>query len=155
MSEIAWRWQRFVKRLNVNRVSRANQHYRAIRTELAPRTAREKEEVAFFSRKFEKYHRLAQRLISIRLLFYTILYASILVNVFQVIPLLRFLVTFIELGSSLVGTGLAFAIVLLLSAKVNVYLQLMNQCLVHLASIYQANPKRDTGKTIRALRKTL
>ncbi len=148
-------WERALKRFNVNRVSRAQLHYDAIRGGLSQRTPRERDEASFFCRKFERYAARAQRLLTIRLLFSAVLYASIVVNVLQVIPFLHFLVEFIELGSSLVGTGLAFLAVMFLTMKINLYLQLMNQSLMHLTVLYQANPKRDTERAIRALRKTL
>lgn len=148
-------WERALKRLNVNRISRAQLHYDAIRGGLSQRTSRERDEASFFCRKFERYAARAQRLLTIRLLFSAILYASIVVNVLQVIPILSFLVEFIEFGSAIIGTGVAFLIFMFLTMKINLYLQLMNQSLMHLTVLYHANPKRDTDKTIRALRKTL
>ncbi len=147
--------QKIVKGINLNRVSRAYLHFQAIKEDLPARNAKERNEVAFFSRKINRYYKQAQRLITIRLVFSSILYATILVNVLQVIPFLHFLVAFVELGSSLVGTGLAFLAVMILTLQINLKLQLMNQCLSHLIALYQSNPKRNTDATIKALRKTL
>lgn len=149
------RKQKIVKGINLNRVSRAYLHYLAIKENLPSRTAKERDEAAFFGRKIERYYKQAQRLLTARLIFSAILYASILVNILQVIPFLHFLVEFVELGNSLVGTGLAFLAVMVLTLQINLKLQLINQSLAHVIALYQSNPKRDTDATIKALRKTL
>ena len=143
-----------LKYLNMNRLSRAHRHYCAIREDLAQRTQKEREEAVFFSRKFERYHRRAQRLLTIRLLISPIVYATILVSLLQVFPLLRVLGTML-IGLNATLGAIGFGIMILLSIRINLQLQLMNQCLMHLVALYQANPRRDTERVLKALRRTL
>jgi hypothetical protein len=147
--------QKIVKGLNLNRISRAYLHYQAIKDELPNRTQKERDETTFFTRKLERYYRQAQRLLTLRVVFSSIFYASIIIPILKLIPILQFLVAFIEIGSALVVPGAAFIAMMILSLQINLKLQLMNQCLVHLTALYQSNPKRNTDATIKALRKTL
>jgi hypothetical protein len=129
-------------------------HYRAIKAELNPR-GKEKEEVEFFTSQFEQYARRTNHLMNVRFFFYFILYATLLVNVFKLIPFLAFLVTFIEVGSAVFGTTLAIIIVFLLTLRINLNLALMQDCLSHLIVIYHNNPKRDSKAALIKIAKAI
>jgi hypothetical protein len=151
--ELKW-YEHVQKRLYWNRLQRLVQHYSAIKDELAPR-GKDKEEVAFFTSKFEQYAKRTNHLMHIRFFFYLILYATLLVNVFKIIPLLAFLVTFIEVGSAVFGTTIAIAAVFLLTLRINLNLGLMQDCLSHLIVIYHSNHKRKSKEVLAKIAKAI
>ena len=155
MAENLSLWDRLRKRLNFNRLDRMVQHYSAIKEQLAPKGANEKEEVEFFTREFERYAKITLRLSNIRWGFWVLLYAALLINVLQAIPFLRFLVAFVELGSAIFGTTLLFIIVFLLSIKIRLNLEIMQDCLTHLIAFYYKNPKRQTKLTLERIAKVI
>lgn len=146
---------RLRKRLNMNRLDRMMQHYAAVREQLDLKNAKDARETAFFSTEFERYAKLTRRLINIRLVLWIFLYAALFVNVLKLIPFLAFLVAFVEFGSALFGTTLLFIAVFILSMRIRLNLELMQDCMTHLIVIYYKNPKRDTstmlGKVARVI----
>lgn len=147
--------ERLRKRLNINRLDRMMQHYAAIREQLNPKGLKDAQEAAFFSMEFERYAKITNRLMNIRLVLWVFLYAALFVNVLKMIPLLSFLVAFMELGSALFGTTLLFIAVFLMSMRIRLNLEIMQDCMAHLIAIYHKNPKRNTavmlGKVARVI----
>jgi hypothetical protein len=142
------RSQQVFKWLSLDRLGTMHKHYLSIRDELAPRSTKEREESDFFSQAFEDYYNRAAFLGKIRWLLYLFLYATVAINVLKLIPILRYLVGFIELGSALVGTGIAFVLIFLLTARINLHMQRMQQCLSHLIVLYHLNSRRDSARAL-------
>lgn len=140
--------QRLYKKLSTNRIQRMHVHYTAVCDELTYASPKDKTEALFFRKKFAHYHRLAVRTFIVHMIAGLFLYATILVGLLKLIPILSFLVTFIEVGSSVFGGVLAIVIFFWTRVRLNLYLDLMSQCLMHLVALYQRNPKRDTKKAL-------
>jgi hypothetical protein len=64
-------------------------------------------------------------------------------------------VTFVELGNAFLGTTFTLAIIFLLSIKIRLYLELMQDCMTHLVALYHKNPKRDTETALKAIAKAI
>jgi len=143
------------KHVNLNRVSRIRAHYDAICGHLSPRTTNDKKEMAYFKQQFERYERKAMRLIEFRFLAYLLLYASITINVIKLIPVLSYIVPFIELGGSLFSTTFLIVLVWVFTARINLYIELLNESLTHLIVIYHKNAKRDTNHMLEGVSKTI
>lgn len=152
--ELTW-WDRIRKGVVTNRVSRMSTHYHAITEHIKPQGRKEQSEADYFKRRFEQYHTKAGWLIKIRLVLYALLYATIIVNFIKLIPLLQWLVPFIQLGSAIFGTTVLVVLVLLITVRVNLYIELMNEALTHLIVLYHRNPRRDTDRMLVAVSKTL
>jgi|GEM_PF-4735600 len=139
------------KWFSLNRLTVLNEHYLAVKDELAPKSKAGAAEAAYLSTQFEKYHKKASLLANYRVLFYLILYATIFTSFLKVIPYLSILVTFIELSNALIGTSVAFIIIFLLSVKINMHYQRMQVCMTHLVSLYTQNNRRDATKALRRI----
>jgi hypothetical protein len=146
------------KRLSFDRLSRLRQHYVAITDELKPKTPQEREEVRFFKARFEHYGKIVEHLWRIKVFFYVVLYATIFVGVIHVmsqfLPFLSVVTAFIKFASVLFGP-VAFIAVLYLTAKINLNLELMQDCMTHLINIYHKNPKRDSKTAIAKIAKAI
>jgi len=148
-------FDRIKKRILINRIARLHQHYRAIKPELLGKTPKDKEEIEFFCDRLERYYKNADVLINIRLFFYMLLYASLLVNILILIPFLSFIVPFIKLGNALFGTTIILIAVFLLSAKIGLYLGMMQDCFAHLVVFYHKNEKRKSTETLEKIIKVV
>lgn len=146
---------RLRKWLSLNRLAILDTHYRALKEQAAPAGALEKEEFAFFTAEFERYHRKAERLAFYRVMFYVFLYATFAVSLLKLIPLLRFLVPFIELGGAFVGGGIAFIAIFLLSVKINMHIQRMEACMTHMVVFYHKNRKRDSRTALAQMSRVI
>jgi uncharacterized membrane protein YesL len=145
---------RLKKRFTFNRLERLNQHFLAIKDEVKPGKI-DKQEVEFFCAQFSSYYKRTNTLSNIRLFFYTLLYAAILVNLLKTIKFLAVFVTFIELGHALFGTTILVAVIFLLTARINLNLELMQDCLTHLIVVYHKNPKRNSAAALQRISKAI
>lgn len=152
--KLGWK-TRFLKWVQINKIVRMNKHYLAIKPEVKPQGEKQKQEVRFFCSRFEHYHKKSMRLIRIRYFFYAILYAGLLVNVIKLIPFLSIFAGFIEFGGAIFGTTVAFIGVYVIGKQVDLNAELMNECLTHLIFYYHKNAKRDTGKALKKIAKTI
>lgn len=148
-------WQRAYKKLTTNRIERMHMHYTAVCDELSFASPKDEAEALFFREKFARYHRFAVRTFVVHLISGIFLYASILVGVLKVIPVFSFLVTFIQVGSSVFGGIIAIVVFFWTRVRLNLYLDLMGQCLMHLVALYQRNPKRNTKKALNAINRMM
>ncbi|MDD9954524.1 MAG: hypothetical protein OXR66_09425 [Candidatus Woesearchaeota archaeon] len=140
------------KFLNVNRVSRMRTHFLAIKEQTKPTTKKAKQECAFFSRKFEQYYQRARIWIHTRHFLYLFLYASLVLNLF---PYAAQFVQYIEVIKGFIGTTVILGLVVIVSLRINLHVELMNEMLTHMIVLYHHNPKRDTKKALAKIRKTL
>jgi hypothetical protein len=146
---------RIVKSFSFNRIGMMQEHYRAVREELAPKSSKDRNEAAFFTQEYERYYKKASRLMNVRVYLYVILYATLIVNLLKAIPFLSFIVGFIELGNAVIGTGIAAILVFLVTVKINLHLQRMQACMYHLVALYHQNAKRDTPRALERMRKVI
>ena len=154
MAGLNW-WNRWTKWLSLNRLSKLQGHYAAIKPELQLSQRKDKQEAEYFCLEFEKYYKRTTQLSNLRLYFYFLLYATLIVNMLKLIPQLSFLIAFIELGSALFGTTVVIVIIFFLNAKINVNLQVMQSSLNHLVTLYQKNPRRDSSVVIAKLSRVI
>jgi uncharacterized membrane protein YesL len=154
MIEIPW-FDKLRKRLTFNRLGRLNTHFLAIQAAINPKTANDKAEVDFFCSEFTRYYRRTKRLSNLRTALYLLLYAAIIVNLLKAFAFLAVFVAFVELGHALFGTTLLVAAIFLLTARINLNLQLMEECMMHLISIYHQNPKRNTTATLEKIARAI
>ncbi len=146
---------KFLKILNINRISRLGMHYRAIKPHLAPKSDKEIVETEYFTKRFDSYYSKAITLVNFRGFFYALLYASLIVNVIMLIPWLAWIVPYIRLTGSLVSTSIIVFIIFIVTVRINLYLELLNECLTHLVVVYHNNPKRDSKKMLDDVSKTI
>jgi len=146
---------RMVKWLSFNRIAILTVHYRALKAETTPRLAKEREEFSFFTTEFERYARKAEHLAFYRAILYIFLYATFAVSLLKILPVLRFLVPFIELGGAFIGGGIAFILIFLLSVKISMHLQRMEACMTHIVALYHKSPKRDSRKALAEISKVI
>jgi hypothetical protein len=153
---MAWLWfERFRKWLSFDRIGMMHTHYSVIKSQIAPKGQKEQAEFDLFTREYERYHRKATRLGKWRWILYAFLYAAIFVRVLAYIPFLRFLAPLFELGNAVVGGGLAVFLIFLLSVRINLHLQRMEACMLHLVPLYHQNPKRDTDAALKEIGKVI
>jgi hypothetical protein len=143
------------KWLSFDRIGMMYEHYVAVHDQIKPRNALDKHEFEVFSRAFRRYHTKARRLGKWRFVFYMFLYAAVIVRVLAYIPVLEFLAPIFELGNALVGGGLAFVMIFLFTVRINLHLQRMEACMYHLTALYHQNPKRDSDKALRGIKRVI
>ena len=150
--------ERMSKWLSFNRLGRMRQHYVAICDELKPKSAKDKKEVAFFTAQFDRYGKHVEVLWRIKLVFWAVLYATIFVGILTVVskflPFLQIITAFLQLGSAIFGP-ISFFAVLYLTARINLNLELMQDCMTHLICIYHKNEKRDTDVALGKIAKAI
>ena len=143
------------KWFSFNRIYIINEHYNAIRDELAPASESDKSEVKYLSQEFEKYAKRTNKLANWRVFFYVVLYATLFTSFLKVIPFLNFLVNFIELSNALLGSTIAFIIIFLLTVRININIQRMQACMMHLVYFYSINKKRDSKKSFQRISRVI
>jgi hypothetical protein len=156
-SDLSW-WGRVVKRVSFNRLGRMHDHYEAVCAQLRPKTSGEMDEVVFFQARFNHYSRVVEILWRIKMFFYLVLYATIFVGVLAVLgeffPWLEFIAQVIKLLSVVLGP-VSLVAVFYLNAKINLSLELMQDCMMHLVAIYHKNHRRDTKASLARIARAI
>jgi small-conductance mechanosensitive channel len=150
---------RVKKWLSLNKLEVIHEQYLAVRDDINPRNAREREEFEFYTKEFQRYYRKTERLGTIRVILYIILYATLAVGVLnllaQILPFLSFIAAFLELGGSLISSGIALALIFIITVRINVHLQRLQACLMPLIVMHQLNARRDTKRMLHRMSRVI
>lgn len=143
-----------------NRLTILNEQYKAVKEQTKPSCEADRLELNYLSQEFEKYHKRTTRLSNWRVFFYgVVLFAG------SLMPFVNFFVGLIDLGNVSLGAflllvaqyiiGIAFAIVFILTVRINLNIVRMQGALSHLVAIYSTNKKRDAKKTLQRIGKVI
>lgn len=153
-------WQEFIdkikRKLSFDRLDKLYRHYTIVVEECSATNSKEKEEIAYFKERFENYYAPTKRLSRIRTLLYLVLIigSSAAFSSIKLIPYLSVIVEIIALVGALFGIFI-FAFIFVLNAKINLNIQIMQSCMMHLVVIYQKNQKRDTKDTLAKFKRVI
>ncbi len=146
---------RIKKWFSFNSLTILGEHYRAIKEQINPVSEAERHEVKYLSKEFERYYKKTVWLSHWRAFFYVLLYATFFTSVLKVIPFLKYLVEFIDIGNALIGSGIAIVLIFFFTIRINLNIVRMQGAMMHLVAIYSTNKKRDSKKALQRISRVI